>query len=208
MIAKRSIDQALPCHFSHTPLLPFHSDRHTLTVSRFLVLAGSESPARSLAIIHFHILNTPGCLQKLREELRTVGSSPQLKDLEQFPYLNACVIEGNRLSFGLTRRMYRTAPEDTLMYKEHAIPPGTPVAISTLAVMADPDIFPDPWTFKPERWLGSGAKELRKYLASFGFKNSWACLESAHWSHHNYRHTGRPQLMGYIRRASTWRKPK
>jgi cytochrome P450 len=37
----------------------------------------------------------------------------------------------------------------------------------------NPDIFPDPFTFKPERWLNN--KELQKYQVTFG-KGRRGCL--------------------------------
>jgi cytochrome P450 len=40
----------------------------------------------------------------------------------------------------------------------------------------DPDIFPDPKTFKPERWLEPGARQkLEPYLVTFG-KGTRACV--------------------------------
>ena len=51
---------------------------HEKTVQRLadegeiLVAAGSETTARTLSYTSFHILNTPGVLQKLREELKSV----------------------------------------------------------------------------------------------------------------------------------------
>lgn len=32
----------------------------------------------------------------------------------------------------------------------------------------NPDLFPNPRTFSPERWLQPNAAELRKYIVSFG----------------------------------------
>lgn len=160
------------------PTLP-DSEKAPLRLQRegwFLVVAGSESPARSLTITHFHLLDNPDCMARLQEELRSVGPNLGLKDLEQLPYLNAVILEGNRLSFGLTRRVFRTAPEDTIVYNGYEIPPGTPFATSTLAVHADESIFPEPFAFKPDRWLGPDAKDLRKYHMSFGAKGPRSCL--------------------------------
>jgi len=46
----------------------------------------------------------------------------------------------------------------------------------TSVMMHDnPDIFPEPRAFKPERWLQSNANQLRKYLVAFS-KGSRQCL--------------------------------
>jgi len=48
--------------------------------------------------------------------------------------------------------------------------------MSALYVEMDPEIFPDPHAFKPERWLEPGAKErLEPYLATFG-KGTRMCV--------------------------------
>lgn len=142
----------------------------------FLVLAGTESPARTLAIAHFHLLSNPEYMAKLREELKDVPIDASFHDLEQLPYLNAVLTEANRISFGVTRRSFRLAPEEALRYGDYDIPPNTAVAISTLAVHGDPNIFPDPWSFRPDRWLGPEAKERKKYHIAFGAKGPRACL--------------------------------
>ena len=40
---------------------------------------------------------------------------------------------------------------------------------------ANDKIFPDPWVYKPARWLGDDAKTLRKYMVTFG-RGSRSCL--------------------------------
>ena len=127
----------------------------------------------------------------LRAELAGLPTPASLKDLEQLPYLNACILEANRLSFGLTRRVSRTAPSEALQYGDYNIPPNTPFATSTLAIHANEEIFPDPWTFKPERWLyhdenasagnsewrfSDEAMKKRKFNMAFGYKGPRMCL--------------------------------
>jgi cytochrome P450 len=56
-----------------------------------LIIGGTETTARSLAIAAFHLLNTESIRTKLRAELRTVmprpESRPTWSQLEQLPYL-------------------------------------------------------------------------------------------------------------------------
>ena len=81
-------------------------------------------------------------------------------ELEQLPYLSACIAEGNRLSFGVTARVCRIAPDEALQYTK---PPGTPASMTSLCAHTDEHIFPDPWAFNPDRWLGQEGVERRKY---------------------------------------------
>jgi len=132
-----------------------------------LVMAGTESTAKSLTVAHFHLMNNPECMAKVRAELQTVPETASWTQLEQLPYLSGVIAEGNRLSFGVTARVCRIAPDETLQYKEYAIPPGTPVSETTLSVHTDEVIFPDAWAFKPERWMGPEGAERRKYQMAF-----------------------------------------
>lgn len=120
-----------------------------------------------MAITHFHLISDPAMMAKLRAELGTVHENASWTELEQLPYLSACIAEGNRLSFGVTARVCRIAPDEALQYKGYTIPPGTPVSMTSLCVHTDERIFPDPWTFNPDRWLGSEGVARRKYQMAF-----------------------------------------
>ena len=105
---------------------------------------------------------------KLRSELQTLAPDAPLTALQQLPYLAAVCHEANRLSFGLTGRNARIAPDETLQYGPYILPPGTPMSMTTLCIHTDETVFPDPWTFNPDRWLGPAGKERQKYQFGFG----------------------------------------
>jgi cytochrome P450 len=143
-----------------------------------LLGAGGETTAKTLTTIIFYLVQNPALLSRLRQELRSVmpdpNSVPEWKILESLPYLSAVISEGLRLSYGVTTRLPRIAPTETLHYKGYAIPPGTPVSQTCYFVLMNPTIFQDPETFDPERWLDK-TKRLDRYLVSFG-KGSRQCL--------------------------------
>jgi cytochrome P450 len=152
-----------------------------------LVLAGTESPAKSLNIIFYHLLTNPSILSKLRTELSTTPTPISWIQLEQLPYLSAVIEEGNRLSFGVTARTARIANEPlnytpsphvssrSSNHKSYTIPSGTPISITTLSAHTAESIFPDPFVFDPERWLGEAGRDRRKFQFAFG-KGSRKCL--------------------------------
>ncbi|KAL4953185.1 cytochrome P450 [Aspergillus filifer] len=155
-----------------------------------LALAGTESPAQTLNIIFYHLLANPALLEKLRNELRAVPASASWTQLEQLPYLSAVIEEGNRLSFGVTARAARIAHEPltytpsshvpsayqpSTQVKSYTIPPGTPVSITTLAAHTAETVFPNPYVFDPQRWLGDAGKERRAFQMAFG-KGGRRCL--------------------------------
>lgn len=152
-----------------------------------LVLAGTESPAKTLNIIFYHLLANPSILSKLRTELSRVPEPASWNKLEQLPYLSAVIEEGNRLSFGVTARTARIAHEP-LTYnpspyvtspsstgKSYTIPPGTPISITTLSAHTAETVFPKPFIFDPERWLGDAGRERRKFQTAFS-KGGRKCL--------------------------------
>jgi cytochrome P450 len=143
------------------------------------VLAGTESPSKSLLILFYHLSSNPSILHKLRDAINTLPPTASWTQLEQLPYLSAVIEEANRLSFGVTARLARIAYEP-LTYtpssyatnssthsKSYPIPPGTPISITTLSAHTNETIFPDPFTFDPERWLGEQARGRRRFQFAF-----------------------------------------
>lgn len=159
-------------------------EKEPLRLSRegnFLVVAASDSPARAIHITHFYLLWEPSCMAQLRSELQPLGPRPSMEQLHDLPYLHAVFLEGTRLMYGLARRNPRIAPDDSIVYGEYVIPPGTRVATSSLCVHGNERIFPEPFRFRPERWLsgegGKRGKELRsRYHMTFGTKSPRSCL--------------------------------
>jgi cytochrome P450 len=91
------------------------------------VAAGTETTAWCLSVITFHLLSDPAKLQRLTSELKKANATTST-ELEQLPYLNAIIQEGLRLSYGVSHRLPRIAPEETMVFvdgdKTWQIPPG------------------------------------------------------------------------------------
>ncbi|KAH8699087.1 benzoate 4-monooxygenase cytochrome P450 [Talaromyces proteolyticus] len=148
--------------------------------AKFFIIAGTDAPSLAMAVIMFHILRDFEVLQKLVEELKTAlpdpAKDPSLSRLEELPYLSAVIKEGFRISSVVTTRLPRIAPGEVLEYQGWRIPAGTPVSMSTYFIHNDPDIFPEPNSFKPERWICySPDSNLDQYPTSFS-KGGQSCL--------------------------------
>ncbi|KAJ5286982.1 hypothetical protein N7478_002668 [Penicillium angulare] len=147
----------------------------------FLMMAGTDAPAQVLAITIFHILNNPEVFKRLKTELVNglpdITTTSTLEELESIHYLSAVIREGLRLSSVVTTRLPRSAPDEVLQYNQWKIPAGTPVSMSTYFILRDPEIFPEPRSFLPERWLLSRdeLKALEKYLVPAS-KGTLGCL--------------------------------
>lgn len=152
-----------------------------------MIMAGTTTTAWTLEVIHFWLLAQPDTLQKLKDELKAaipnsndVGQIP-LSTIEALPYLTAVIKEGLRLSYGVSGRLQRIDPDNTLVFtdettgKQWQIPAGTPVGSASALLHHDESIFPDSKKFAPERWMDGKRLSLEKYLVSFCI-GSRACL--------------------------------
>ncbi|OHX00767.1 cytochrome p450 [Colletotrichum incanum] len=148
---------------------------------QFIIFAGTETSSRSLAVGMFYLLDNKSLVTKALAELSKVDHIPDeeltMKDLETLPFMTGIVKEAIRLSYGPITRLPRVFTHETLQYKDHAIPPGTPVSQSTYFVHTNPKCFADPFTFNPDRWVEAAKAgfPLERYLTSFT-KGSRQCL--------------------------------
>lgn len=142
-----------------------------------MIGAGTETTAWALSVSTVHVLSDPDIRVKMLAELRPLFESadgkPTFNQLEQLPYLSGVAAEGLRLSYGVTTHLQRVCPDAVMKYKDWTIPAGTPVSMSSVLVHQNPDIFPSPLEFNPERWIDNPG--LKKYLVSFT-KGSRQCL--------------------------------
>ena len=95
-----------------------------------LLGAGTETTAGTLYVITYYLLSQKETLARLREDLRRVIAKsrpklPSLPELENLDYLRAVILEGIRMHRGSCIPLLRTAPNETLRYKEWVMPPGT-----------------------------------------------------------------------------------
>ncbi|KAL4863675.1 cytochrome P450 [Aspergillus spectabilis] len=155
--------------------MPEHlrSPERRMNESFALVVGGTETTARTLAVGIWHIYTSEDIRRKLREELKTVmtppDTQPSWNDLEKLPYLSGVISKSLRLSTGVANRSPQAAPTEALVYKGYTIPPGTPVSETHHLILMDPEIFSSPDKFDPERWGRAAAKGMRleKYLVNF-----------------------------------------
>ncbi|EEZ99196.1 cytochrome P450 304E1 [Tribolium castaneum] len=125
----------------------------------------------TLSFYFAHLINNPEIQTKIQEEIdQVVGRSrlPSLDDRKDLPYFEASIRENLRLMpvtpLGVTRRCVK----DTML-GGHFIPKDSFVLANLWTAHRDPRIWDDPEEFRPERFLDSDGKLLRKdYTIGFG----------------------------------------
>ncbi len=97
----------------------------------------------------------PEALKKLTEELNSAagGNIPPLERLDKLAYLEAVIKEGMRL-FPAGTWTGRLAMRDFEL-DSHPLPKGTWIVMSPYITQRIPELFPEPYCFKPERWLSA-----------------------------------------------------
>lgn len=120
-------------------------------------MAGSETTSSSIEWALTELLCKPESLNRVKAELaEVVGPNRKLEesDIENLPYLQAVIKENLRLHPPIPFLIPRRAMEDTNFNGYH-IPKNTQVLINAWAIGRDPDVWSEPLSFKPERFLGS-----------------------------------------------------
>lgn len=122
------------------------SDRHVRDEMISLVLAGHETTANSLAWTFERLVRNAEPYGRLRELVRG-GSREEADD-----YVEATIYEGMRVRpvIPMIVRMVKRRWQ----LGEYVVPAQTPVAVSIVAVHHRPDVYPDPYRFRPERFVG------------------------------------------------------
>jgi cytochrome P450 len=109
-----------------------------------LVLAGHETTANQLAWTFERLTRSPDAYARLREEVRAGDDGEAV--------VEATIYEGMRVRPvipGVGRRV-----RVPWQLGEYRIPPNTPVGMSIALLHHREDIYPDPFAFRPERFLG------------------------------------------------------
>ncbi|KEZ38926.1 hypothetical protein SAPIO_CDS10264 [Scedosporium apiospermum] len=149
------------------------SDTRLGDEAQLIIAAGLITTSWALSVASYHLSANPSFTARLCDELREVEQPYDWRKLEKLPFLYGVVHEAMRLAHGVVTRDPRLAPDTELQYGEWTIPRNTPVSMTTYDILMNENIFPDPKSFIPERWINH--PELEKYFVPFG-KGSRQCL--------------------------------
>jgi cytochrome P450 len=110
-----------------------------------LVLAGHETTANSLAWAWERLLRTPTAHERLVESVRAGG-----EDAEET--IEATIVEAMR-SRPVVPIVGRRAMRPWRL-GEYGVPAESPILVSILLLHHREDLYPEPFEFQPERWIG------------------------------------------------------
>jgi len=120
------------------------SDKELRDELLVLVLAGHETTANSLAWAWERLVRNPGAHEALLAAVRSGAGAEER--------IEATIVEAMRSRPVIPIIGRRVSVPWQL--GEHGVPAGTAVTMSILLVHHREDLYPQPFEFRPERWLG------------------------------------------------------
>ncbi|XP_076110154.1 cytochrome P450 10-like isoform X1 [Mytilus galloprovincialis] len=157
----------------HVPFLTYLLSNQSLTpdealsTATDLLVSATETTTTSSLWILYSLAKNHEVQDKLYKEIENLlpnkePITPEI--LSQLSYLKAVVKETFRLypiTFATSRHI-----DDDLEVNQYIIPAGTHVQGNLYAMYHDPKLYPDPESFKPERWLDGEMDRKFKSLSN------------------------------------------
>ncbi|KAF5371382.1 hypothetical protein D9615_009698 [Tricholomella constricta] len=106
----------------------------------------------------------PGVLEKAQQEIDTVIGNdrlPTLADRPQLPYINALVTEVLRWNSVAPTGVPHASMEDGII-GGYLIPKGSIIVANLWNMLHDPETYPDPFVFNPDRHIASNGKPAQQ----------------------------------------------
>lgn len=150
-----------------------------MKLTEFFTVGGTTT-GTLMSAVFFCLSRHPEVYAKLASEIRETFSSG--REISSGPklitsrYLRAVIDECLRISPASIGTLWRQQdltipPKDrkAFIVDGHIIPPGTQVGVSPSSLLHNPKYFPDPFAFRPERWLeeSTNLDVSRKAFAPF-----------------------------------------
>ncbi|XP_034833639.1 cytochrome P450 6k1-like [Maniola hyperantus] len=144
-----------------------YSEDFIVAQAAVFLSGGYDTSGSLLAFLTYELAYNPEVQEQLYEYLleakKQNGSddftSEQLADMT---YLNAVIKEGLR-KYSPMSWLDRVAAEDYRIDDNLTIKAGTPVYVNGIGMHYDPDYFPDPDKFDPNRFLPENEKNIKPY---------------------------------------------
>jgi len=151
------------------------TDNQSVFMAGAMYGAGSDTTADAISTCIFTLTSQPHVLPKAHEELdRVIGRDrlPEFADQDDLPYCNAIIREIMRWRSVIAGGLSHASTEDDV-YNGYFIPKGSTVLANHWSIHMDPDVYPNPEAFDPDRFMKNGKLVGTKYSNTghhaFGF---------------------------------------
>lgn len=145
------------------------SDQEIEAQALLLLFAGHETTTSLLTSFCMELGRNPEVCGQARAEQAYINTftEPDMKLLRQMPYLDQVLQEVERLHPPVISGF--RGVEESFEFNGYTIPKGWQVLYSIIATHHDPEIYPDPLVFNPDRWHPKNRKDRSSFsLVGFG----------------------------------------
>ncbi len=127
------------------------SDEHICNELLSVLTAGQMTTAVATAWGLYELGRHPEVVAKLRAELESLGPDPDPGQVLTLPYLEAVFKETVRLHPILSE--CARIPMEPVQIRGRTVQPGQALVVSIVSIHHDPNTYPNPDAFQPERFL-------------------------------------------------------
>ncbi|XP_072318896.1 cytochrome P450 3A40-like [Eucyclogobius newberryi] len=141
------------------------SDHEILSQAMIFLFAGYETTSSSMSFLAYNLALNPDVMEKLQAEIDLTfpNKAPvQYQELMQMEYLDSVVSESLRL-YPIASRLERVA-KASVEINGLVIPKDMVVMVPTWPMHRDPDTWPEPEAFKPERFSKENKDKVDPYV--------------------------------------------
>ncbi|KAK7017743.1 cytochrome P450 [Favolaschia claudopus] len=150
----------------------YYNENQIKHVAGALFVGGADTTVYAISNFILAMIWYPEVQKKAQAEIDAVIGRrlPEFADRKETPYVMAVVLEVLRWKTVGPLALPRSVTEDD-QYRGYRIPAGSVVLGNAWAILHDERLYPDPYTFKPERFLLNGKlnPEVRSPDMVFGF---------------------------------------
>ena len=137
-----------------------------IATALIMLSAGYETTGQTMAYILYELAINEHCQDALYDEIRDAGgdvSEFSYETIQAMPYLDAVIHETLR-KHPIAAFLERVCTKEYKMPgHDFVIPKGGIVRLSNIGICYDPEIFPDPKKFDPERFLRENRGDRSPY---------------------------------------------
>ncbi|XP_054633976.1 cytochrome P450 3A40-like [Dunckerocampus dactyliophorus] len=140
------------------------SDHEILSQAMIFIFAGYETSSSTLGFLAYNLATNPHVMKRLQEEVDATfpkKAAVQYQELMQMDYLDCVINESLRL-YPILPRVDRVA-KATVEINGLVIPKGMVVMVPTWPLHRDPELWPEPEKFKPERFNKENKESIDPY---------------------------------------------